>query len=132
MYSTAFVSISSHADCCFFFQYQRIKGSVQVLSALFPLLLLDEQFKVQFELFSSPLQNAQSVCPSATLIILANISQFIIHCAKQQQFLHFIEKENEKKKTSLFLSPTGFISRRFFKEMRGNALDKKSNYELLE
>lgn len=33
---------------------------------------------------------------------------------------------------SLFLSPTGFISRRFFKEMRGNALDKKSNYELLE
>lgn len=104
MYSTAFVSISSHADCCFFFQYQRIKGSVQVLSALFPLLLLDEQFKVQFELFSSPLQNAQSVCPSATLIILANISQFIIHCAKQQQFLHFIEKENEKKKTSLFLS----------------------------
>lgn len=132
MYSTAFVSISWHADCCFFFQYQRIKGSVQVLSALFPLLLLDEQFKVQFELFSSPLQNAQSVCPSATLIILANISQFIIHCAKQQQFLHFIEKENEKKKTSLFLSPTGFISRRFFKEMRGNALDKKSNYELLE
>lgn len=116
----------------FFFQYQRIKGSVQVLSALFPLLLLDEQFKVQFELFSSPLQNAQSACPSATLIILANISQFIIHCAKQQQFLHFIEKENEKKKTSLFLSPTGFISRRFFKEMRGNALDKKSNYELLE
>lgn len=132
MYSTAFVSISLHADCCFFFQYQRIKGSVQVLSALFPLLLLDEQFKIQFELFSSPLQNAQSVCPSATLIILANISQFIIHCAKQQQFLHFIEKENEKKKTSLFLSPTGFISRRFFKEMRGNALDKKSNYELLE
>lgn len=132
MYSTAFVSISWHADCCFFFQYQRIKGSVQVLRALFPLLLLDEQFKVQFELFSSPLQNAQSVCPSATLIILANISQFIIHCAKQQQFLHFIEKENEKKKTSLFLSPTGFISRRFFKEMRGNALDKKSNYELLE
>lgn len=132
MYSTAFVSISWHADCCFFFQYQRIKGSVQVLSALFPLLLLDEQFKVQFELFSSPLQNAQSVCPSATLIILANISQFIIHCAKQQQFLHFIEKENEKKMTSLFLSPTGFISRRFFKEMRGNALDKKSNYELLE
>lgn len=95
MYSTAFVSISWHADCCFFFQYQRIKGSVQVLSALFPLLLLDEQFKVQFELFSSPLQNAQSVCPSATL---TNISQFIIHCAKQQQFLHFIEKENEKKK----------------------------------
>lgn len=28
--------------------------------------------------------------------------------------------------------PAGFNSRRFFKEMRGNALDKKSNYELLE
>lgn len=32
----------------------------------------------------------------------------------------------------LALCFAGFDSRRFFKEMRGNALDKKSNYELLE
>lgn len=32
----------------------------------------------------------------------------------------------------LSLCPAGFNFRRFFKEMRGNALDKKSNYELLE
>lgn len=33
---------------------------------------------------------------------------------------------------SISVSAIYLNSRRFFKEMRGNALDKKSNYELLE